>query len=47
MLRGVEFEFSKLDGVLDTEVGLYGWEEEKERYSYEEVCSGKTGHQKL
>ncbi len=41
---GVEFEFSELDGVLDTEVGYMGGEEEKERYSYEEVCSGKTGH---
>ena len=41
---GVELEFSKVPGVLKTEVGYMGGKEEKKSYSYREVCSGDTGH---
>lgn len=39
---GVEYSFSKLNGVISTRVGYCGGE--KENPSYEDVCSGKTGH---
>ena len=41
---GVELEFSKILGVVSTEVGFMGGKEDSENYSYEEVCSGKTKH---
>ena len=39
---GPEIKFSKLEGVLKTEVGYCGGNNEKT--SYEEVCSGTTNH---
>lgn len=39
---GVEYYFKKLDGVLKTEVGYTGGQ--KHDPSYEEVCSGTSGH---
>lgn len=38
----VEVAFRRLDGVLDVEVGYCGGE--PAGVSYEEVCSGRTGH---
>jgi len=39
---GPEIKFSKLNGVVRTEVGYCGGNSNKT--SYEEVCSGKTNH---
>ena len=39
---GPEIKFSKLDGVIKTEVGYCGGNSQKT--SYEEVCTGKTNH---
>jgi peptide-methionine (S)-S-oxide reductase len=39
---GVEAELREVDGVLDTRVGYAGGE--TPRPSYEQVCSGATGH---
>ena len=39
---GPEIKFSKLDGVIKTEVGYCGGVTPKT--NYEEVCSGKTNH---
>lgn len=39
---GPEIKFSKLDGVVKTEVGYCGGDYQKT--SYEEVCTGKTNH---
>ena len=39
---GVEAEFRKLDGVAETSVGYSGGHAENP--SYEQVCSGQTGH---
>tara|TARA_Y100000389_G_scaffold6251_2_gene6007 strand:- start:7268 stop:9010 length:1743 start_codon:yes stop_codon:yes gene_type:complete len=46
---GLESKFKKVDGVLNTEVGYMGGKSSKSKYTkkkvtYEEVCSGKTGH---
>jgi methionine-S-sulfoxide reductase len=39
---GIEESFSKLPGVISTEVGYMGGE--KNNPSYKEVCTGTTGH---
>ncbi|MEA5445149.1 peptide-methionine (S)-S-oxide reductase MsrA [Gammaproteobacteria bacterium AB-CW1] len=39
---GVEARFREIDGVLDTQVGYLGGDFENP--SYEDVCSGETGH---
>lgn len=39
---GVEAAFNRLSGVIDTTVGYVGGE--KESPTYEQVCSGTTGH---
>ena len=39
---GPEIKFSKLDGVIKTEVGYCGGDTKKT--SYKEVCSGNTNH---
>ena len=39
---GVEASFRQVEGVVDTAVGYTGGR--KERPSYEQVCSGTTGH---
>lgn len=36
--------FDKVEGVIATKVGYMGGKEDKKNYSYEEVCSGRTGH---
>ena len=50
---GLESKFKKVDGVLDTEVGYMGGKSggktskskyTKKKVTYEQVCSGKTGH---
>ena len=42
---GPEIKFGKLDGVTKTEVGYCGGNSDKT--TYEEVCSGKTGHNEV
>jgi peptide-methionine (S)-S-oxide reductase len=39
---GVEYNFSKIEGVTNTKVGYSGGN--LENPTYEDVCSGKTGH---
>lgn len=39
---GVEARFRQIDGVLDTAVGYLGGD--RENPSYEDVCTGRTGH---
>lgn len=39
---GVEARFREIDGVLETAVGYLGGEYDNP--SYEDVCSGRTGH---
>ena len=39
---GPEIKFSKLEGVVKTEVGYCGGE--KKDTTYEEVCTGNTNH---
>ena len=42
MFLGPEVKFSKLDGVLKTEVGYCGGDSNKT--NYKEVCAGSTNH---
>ena len=42
MFLGSEIKFSKLDGVIKTEVGYCGGN--SARTSYKEVCTGETNH---
>ena len=39
---GVEFKFSRLEGVIETQVGYMGGH--MENPTYPDVCSGETGH---
>jgi peptide-methionine (S)-S-oxide reductase len=39
---GVEYNLRRIDGVVETEVGYMGGR--KESPTYEQVCTGKTGH---
>jgi peptide-methionine (S)-S-oxide reductase len=39
---GVESEFRRIDGVIDAEVGYLGGQ--MENPTYQDVCSGRTGH---
>lgn len=41
---GIQAEFDKLPGVINTEVGYMGGDETMEEVSYESVCSDITGH---
>ena len=36
--------FSGIKGVMKTEVGFMGGDESKKMISYEDICSGETGH---
>ena len=40
--RGPEIKFSKIDGVIKTEVGYCGGDSKET--TYEEVCTGNTNH---
>jgi peptide-methionine (S)-S-oxide reductase len=41
---GVQYRFDEIPGVMKSEVGYMGGEEDKKNYTYEDVCSGKTRH---
>ena len=42
---GIEEAFFKMEGVIDTEVGYAGGEDEEySNPTYRQVCSGETGH---
>jgi peptide-methionine (S)-S-oxide reductase len=41
---GVQSKFDAVPGVLKTEVGYMGGDEEYEKVSYKQVCTGNTGH---
>ena len=40
----VELSFSKILGVVETEVGYMGGDEESDKVTYKEVCTDTTGH---
>lgn len=41
---GVQLLFSETPGVVKAEAGYMGGEEESDEVTYEQVCSGTTGH---
>ena len=41
---GVQYNFDKIDGIIETEVGYCGTSKLKHKPSYEEISQGNTGY---